>query len=54
MKYRVSVWNVVFVEASTQAKAEEKVRAMLVHREFRAREFEYDDAELVNESEVSQ
>ena len=54
MKYWVSVWNVVFVDATTETKAIDKVRSMVVHREFRARDFEYDDAEPSNESEVSQ
>jgi hypothetical protein len=54
MKYWVSVWNVVFVDATTETKAIDKVRSMLVKGEFKAREFEYDDAEPATENEVSQ
>jgi hypothetical protein len=50
-KYSVSVWNSEFVYATSEQEAELMVRADLADGAIRARDFEYDDIELVEESE---
>jgi len=50
-KYSVSVWNSEFVYATSEQEAELMVRAYLADGAIRARDFEYDDIELVEESE---
>jgi hypothetical protein len=50
-KYTVSVWNSEFVFAISKEEAELMVRADLADGAIRARDFEYDDVELVEESE---
>lgn len=50
-KYSVSVWNSEFVFATSKEEAELMVRADLTDGAIRARDFEYDDVELVEESE---
>lgn len=50
-KYFVSVWDSEFVYATSEQEAELMVRADLADGNIRARDFEYDDIELVEESE---
>jgi hypothetical protein len=45
-KYIVSVWTSEFVYAGSEAEAEEMVKADLAEGNMRARDFEYDDAQL--------
>lgn len=46
-KYVVSVWTSEFVFAKNEQEAEEMVKADLAEGNMRAKDFEYDDVQLL-------
>jgi hypothetical protein len=48
-KYSVSVWNLEKIYAKSEAEAVARIKAEFYNGYYRCRDFEYDDAELVEE-----
>ena len=51
-RYTVSVWNSEFVYATSKQQAELMVKTDLANGDISAKDFEYDDVELIEESET--